>query len=321
VGLADLTDPEAVRAAIREYDELGQEAFLDRYGFGAARDWVLVYDGREYDSKAIVGAAHGVQHPERGPLRPGDFTGGRHTTVAKLRSLGFEVRSLADAGEQSPTFAFTAEDCALFANYPHKVRFSDELVPPEDKAKFKSIWERLKAIAAWVAQRADVDVPLRSDASSYSQNGLSQTELWSCAFPASVPNKSYGLQVAIIVSAHGAELCVCLGAGQSQISDEAKRAQAEQAMAALKEALRATPGDVRERVLQALAPEWQFRRRWRQPPGSRDFDDLDSWLAHAASLDGDGRSSSSRSTSAGQLERGACARRICALPVGKPSRR
>lgn len=82
MALADLTDPNAVRLAIQEYDELGREAFLARYGFGPARDWVLVYDGQHYDSKAIAGAAHGYQHPDQGPLKPADFTGGRHTTVA-----------------------------------------------------------------------------------------------------------------------------------------------------------------------------------------------------------------------------------------------
>jgi hypothetical protein len=30
VAFADLTDPEAVRAAMRQYDELGQETFLAR---------------------------------------------------------------------------------------------------------------------------------------------------------------------------------------------------------------------------------------------------------------------------------------------------
>jgi hypothetical protein len=35
VALADFTDPEAVRAAMRQYDELGQEGF-QRYGFAPA---------------------------------------------------------------------------------------------------------------------------------------------------------------------------------------------------------------------------------------------------------------------------------------------
>lgn len=63
VGLADVTDPNAVLAAIREADELGREHFLKKYGFGESRQCFLMYDGKVYDSKAIVGAAHGFQHP------------------------------------------------------------------------------------------------------------------------------------------------------------------------------------------------------------------------------------------------------------------
>lgn len=36
MALADLTDPEAVRNAIVEFDERGREAFLDEYGFTLA---------------------------------------------------------------------------------------------------------------------------------------------------------------------------------------------------------------------------------------------------------------------------------------------
>jgi hypothetical protein len=91
MALGDLTDREAVLAAVRESDSLGRDAFLAKYGFGRAKHWMLVVDGRTYDSKAIVAAAHGFQHPELGPLRASEFTGGQHTTVRKLRDLNFEV--------------------------------------------------------------------------------------------------------------------------------------------------------------------------------------------------------------------------------------
>jgi MoxR-like ATPase len=90
VSLRDLTDPEAIVRATAEFDALGREAFLEKYGFGPSRDYVLVSNGREYDSKAIVGAAHGLQHPELGPLPHTEFNGGEPTT-SKLRSLGFTV--------------------------------------------------------------------------------------------------------------------------------------------------------------------------------------------------------------------------------------
>lgn len=91
MGLADLTSSSAVRRAIAECDRLGRDAFLEKHGFKRARDYVLVVDGKEYDSKAIVGVAHGYQFPSAGPLSAADFSGGKRTVVPKLESLGFEV--------------------------------------------------------------------------------------------------------------------------------------------------------------------------------------------------------------------------------------
>jgi hypothetical protein len=56
---SELTRQEILRAT-QEYDRLGREAFLDKYGFGQARSYLLVHNGKTYDSKAIVGAAHGL---------------------------------------------------------------------------------------------------------------------------------------------------------------------------------------------------------------------------------------------------------------------
>jgi len=77
--------------ALDEYDELGQDRFLEKYGFRPARSYYLVRDGRRYDSKAICGVAFGYQFPERGPLRAAEFHGGNRTVRPKLEELGFEV--------------------------------------------------------------------------------------------------------------------------------------------------------------------------------------------------------------------------------------
>jgi hypothetical protein len=92
MSLSDLTSRDAVLAAIREFDALGQEV-LSKYGFGKARQYVLEHGGKLYDSKAIVGAAHGYQFPDIGPLKASSFSGGEATVRAKLRSLGFRVLS------------------------------------------------------------------------------------------------------------------------------------------------------------------------------------------------------------------------------------
>ena len=58
MALGDVTKPD-VLAAIGEYDRLGRDAFLQEHGFGEARTYFLEYDGKLYDSKAILGYAHG----------------------------------------------------------------------------------------------------------------------------------------------------------------------------------------------------------------------------------------------------------------------
>ncbi len=89
--LSDLSSRDAVLKAIEEFNQLGREAFLERYGFGPARSIFIEHDGRRYDSKAIAGVAYGRQFPDRGHLRPEDFSGGMETVGRVLEQLGFRV--------------------------------------------------------------------------------------------------------------------------------------------------------------------------------------------------------------------------------------
>ena len=90
VGLRDVTRSD-VLAAVDEFDRLGRDAFLDKYGFGTARKYFLEVNGHPYDSKAIMGYAHGVSQGVF--LRAGDFTGGETSVVYHLRRLGFVTRT------------------------------------------------------------------------------------------------------------------------------------------------------------------------------------------------------------------------------------
>jgi hypothetical protein len=87
-----LTSREAVLEAMREFDSLGRDAFLEKYGFGRSNSYFVQGEGdRLYDSKALAGAAVGFEHPERGPLRASEFVGGERTVRRKLEGLGFQV--------------------------------------------------------------------------------------------------------------------------------------------------------------------------------------------------------------------------------------
>lgn len=91
--LSQLRSPAAVQAAIDEFVQLGRTKFLERYGFGKSRDF-LVRDpktGTDCDSKAIAGAAYGKQFPSQGPLTADSFSGGEATVVPALTNLGFTI--------------------------------------------------------------------------------------------------------------------------------------------------------------------------------------------------------------------------------------
>lgn len=92
-------DRDAVLAAMAEYDELGRDQFLDFYHFGRARRYVVLYEGREYDSDALMGAAHA--HATGQPLRASEFSGGVQTVVPRLGELGFDFRDLGVAPKKN----------------------------------------------------------------------------------------------------------------------------------------------------------------------------------------------------------------------------
>jgi hypothetical protein len=80
-----------VRSAVAECRRIGRFAFLEKYGFKQAREYYLLVEGERYDSKAILGAAHGYDRPDLGPLRSSKFSGGASHAAKHLQRLGFVV--------------------------------------------------------------------------------------------------------------------------------------------------------------------------------------------------------------------------------------
>jgi MoxR-like ATPase len=97
-----MSDPDAIRAAARECDELGEEAFLKKYGFGRTQ-YVAILDGKRYPGKALVAAAHGIEFPDEGLIASGDTSGGVGGTNRVLRRLGFEVMKVGEDDMASAT--------------------------------------------------------------------------------------------------------------------------------------------------------------------------------------------------------------------------
>ncbi|MFJ4475221.1 HNH endonuclease [Streptomyces xanthochromogenes] len=78
-----------VLKTMQEYDELGGPAFLSLYGFKAARKFLILHDGKEYDSKAIAAVAHKHQHGR--PLTWQELSGGIGHAVDWLKREGFKI--------------------------------------------------------------------------------------------------------------------------------------------------------------------------------------------------------------------------------------
>ena len=92
--ISELLEPikaEHVEKAIEKFNGMGREEFLKEYGFGKAKTCWLVYEGVDYDSKAIIGVAHSFIDKESVPLTPRDNPPyGGNPTLSKLSELGFE---------------------------------------------------------------------------------------------------------------------------------------------------------------------------------------------------------------------------------------
>ena len=181
---------------------------------------------------------------------------------------------------------FDSNDCAALGRYPNSVAWNEVSEP--DRDRFKRIRSKLKILATELASARAVAVPLRGGVSLATPNGRSPREIWSCVYPASVPNKSYGLQVALIVSARGAEVCFCMGKGDSQIADPAKKADLRRAFDVARAKLSSIPQEVRASVEERRKERWSYRRSWLTEPNKTDFESLEDWLKYAGGPDGSG---------------------------------
>lgn len=84
---------DSVFKAIEEFNYLGRDTFLKKYSFRRARKYYLLYQNKTYDSKAIWGVAYKFAHPDSGPLKSEEFSGGEKTVKIALERLGFTVIS------------------------------------------------------------------------------------------------------------------------------------------------------------------------------------------------------------------------------------
>jgi len=80
-----------VLAAINEYDEVGQDEFLGRYGFAPSQEHVVRHANQSYDSKVLLGAALG--YATGTAATAAEFTSSKTAAAKVLRDLDFDVLS------------------------------------------------------------------------------------------------------------------------------------------------------------------------------------------------------------------------------------
>ncbi|MER7619913.1 HNH endonuclease [Streptomyces sp. NPDC126503] len=83
--------PQDVLKAMAEYDELGRDRFLSKYGYMPSTGYLLIHEDRTYDSKAIAGVAH--KFSQGRALRPDELSGGRSHAARWLARQGFLIRA------------------------------------------------------------------------------------------------------------------------------------------------------------------------------------------------------------------------------------
>ncbi|KAB2360993.1 AAA family ATPase [Actinomadura montaniterrae] len=278
---SDTVSRDAVLDAMKEYDQLSHQELAARFSTPRSRKYVVTHDAKEYDIRTLLSivrsrqaAAHHIEHAG---------TADDHKDITLLRSLGFPIRV---TRPDPSSVQFTETDCHLFKKYPQRVPWNAENVPPQDQSHFKEIWNKLKLVAAWLESSMRTDIPLQSNTSILQPNARTARDMWCCAFPATVSNKSYALQAALIISERGAEICICPGGGKSQITDTGKANSAAAQFHALQRKLTSVPLQVITAVEQGLPPEARFRRSWRMEAGSGEFTSLQDWLAYAARPEG-----------------------------------
>ena len=184
----------------------------------------------------------------------------------------------------NPSLVFSAEDCAVFKRYPNSASWKD--VPLEDQEIFKGVWGTLKALSERLAESPAALIQLKANTSLYTPNGRSPKEIWSCVYPRATSNKSYALQVALIISGRGAEVCFCQGSGTSQVAEPTKKRELEGQFADMRKRLASVPQELVAAVEKSAKREWFYRKTWLTKPNETDFPSLTEWLAYASGPEG-----------------------------------
>ena len=287
MALSDLTDRQAVVSAMSEFDRLGRDEFLKQYGFGRAKEYMLSFEGRQYDSKAIVAAAHGIQHPQLGPLKAAEFSGGDQTVRPLLDRLGFTVTTI--SGESSKPTTLTDTDLKLLRSGSERSNYS--ALTEDERAAYQRIHVVLEQLAHLAVSKLEKHGSFRLNLTSgFRPNsgvrGYIPKDLWFAVFNAQNTDDYVGMpQVFMIVSKRGIEYGYAVTIHPRDLSSADIQARIRAAAPQIAVRLPDLTSDVMQSLRGGLDESggWHFREKLRLDPGRSEFKDLSSWLKHVKS--------------------------------------
>jgi MoxR-like ATPase len=199
---------------------------------------------------------------------------------------------LVRAAEAEPWAApgLTAEDFGVLA--AHQTSQPWDELSDEVRSDYGRLRDKLDLYAARLADGLGKNVRLKPFVSHPNPSGRNPLYQWCCVYPESVPNKSYGFQLALIVKPDYIEYCFCSGSATGGTSNEAKLSELQRQLASTRERLLTLRTDpvVLSAVDDARRAGLSLRARWLRAPDDSVIDTFGEWAVHASSPDGGGAS-------------------------------
>lgn len=289
-----ITERSAVEAAMDEFDQLGRDAFLEKYGFGAALRYFILRDGRKYDSKAIYGAAHRIQFPESGEFTSEDFSGGEHAVKQPLEALGFEFSDagVSHAGSVAHAGSITAEDIDLISSARTKKRYAE--LTEEERAAYVRISSNLKALGELLKSKLTNPghFEVKTTSGFNNESGVRSyipKDLW---FSVSLRDNAKDFagmpQFFMIVSERGIEYGFGASVSPSDFSQQSVKEIVRKAAPIVFDQFPSPESTEATKISHEVEASggWYYRRKHRLPPSKNDFANLKEWTRYLQSVEG-----------------------------------
>ena len=286
--LSDLTDPAAVSAAMDEFDRIGRNEFLQKYGYGPSRTYFVRRGDKYYDSKAIAGAAIGFQHPQSGPLRPNEFSGGENTVAPLLERLGFSM----EQREPDSHPALSTQDIELIRQSRSRDRYADFSF--EERRAHERVHDALQELGTTAVEElgGSRDYSLKLTSGFHPASGVrggKPKDLWFGVYRKENESRFLGNpQLFMIVSGRGIEYGFSPLTHPDDFSNQEIKERTREIARSVLEQLPAPGTPEAEALAAELARQgnWHFRRKQRLEPNQLEFPSLDAWLAFVRSDEG-----------------------------------